>query len=66
MLGTAGIFLPFIPGIPLLVTGLIVLARRYAWASRLLAQVQAVLNELTGRWRARSALARYKVRRCCL
>jgi uncharacterized membrane protein YbaN (DUF454 family) len=57
VLGTAGIFLPFIPGIPLLLAGLIVLARHYEWASRLLARVRAVLSKLSSRWAARAALA---------
>jgi uncharacterized membrane protein YbaN (DUF454 family) len=57
VLGMAGIFIPFIPGIPLLLGGLIILARRYAWASPLLARVRAVLSKLTQRWRARSAAA---------
>jgi uncharacterized membrane protein YbaN (DUF454 family) len=46
VLGTAGILLPLIPGIPLLLGGLIVLARHYVWASRLLARVRAFLSRL--------------------
>lgn len=65
VLGTAGIFLPFIPGIPLLFGGLIVLARRYAWASRLLARGRPVLSKLASRWRAGAAAAPYWVRRRC-
>jgi uncharacterized membrane protein YbaN (DUF454 family) len=54
LLGTAGIFLPFIPGIPLLIGGLIVLARHYAWASHLLARVRAMLSKLSSRWAGRA------------
>lgn len=35
-MGIAGCVLPVIPGIPLLLAGLLVLARDYAWARRLL------------------------------
>lgn len=35
--GVAGLVLPIIPGIPLLVAGLIALSAQYKWASRCLA-----------------------------
>jgi uncharacterized membrane protein YbaN (DUF454 family) len=34
-LGVAGLFLPLLPGIPLALAGLVILARDYAWAHRL-------------------------------
>ena len=34
--GTAGLVLPLLPGIPLLISALVILSREYHWAQRLL------------------------------
>ena len=34
--GVLGLLLPLLPGIPLLIAGLVILSREYAWARRLL------------------------------
>jgi uncharacterized membrane protein YbaN (DUF454 family) len=38
--GVAGLFLPILPGIPLLLAALIILSRHHAWARRLLAALR--------------------------
>jgi uncharacterized membrane protein YbaN (DUF454 family) len=40
VVGLAGFVLPVIPGIPLLLAGLVLLAGDYVWAKRLLERVQ--------------------------
>jgi uncharacterized membrane protein YbaN (DUF454 family) len=34
--GIAGLLLPFLPGIPLAIAGLVILSREYAWAAKLI------------------------------
>jgi uncharacterized membrane protein YbaN (DUF454 family) len=38
LLGVIGLVLPLLPGIPLLIAGLVILSREYDWARRLLAK----------------------------
>ncbi|HKD15320.1 MAG TPA: PGPGW domain-containing protein [Candidatus Angelobacter sp.] len=38
--GAAGLVLPLVPGIPLLITGAVLLSRHHHWARRLLARVR--------------------------
>ena len=38
--GAAGLVLPLVPGIPLLITGIVLLSRHHHWARRLLARVR--------------------------
>jgi uncharacterized membrane protein YbaN (DUF454 family) len=40
VLGAAGLFLPLLPGTPLLVLGLMVLSREYVWARRLMTRIR--------------------------
>ena len=39
VLGVAGLMLPVVPGVFLLVTGVMLLSQRYAWARGLLARI---------------------------
>jgi uncharacterized membrane protein YbaN (DUF454 family) len=43
LVGVLGLLLPLLPGIPLVIAGLVILSREYDWARRVLARV--------GRWR---------------
>ena len=56
-LGIAGCVLPVIPGVPLLIAGLIILARDYAWARRELRRVKRWVVRARRRSRARGAAA---------
>ncbi|HXJ89084.1 MAG TPA: PGPGW domain-containing protein [Candidatus Binatia bacterium] len=49
LLGAIGLVLPLLPGIPLLIAGLVILSREYNWARRLIAR---------GRRRLPAALAK--------
>jgi uncharacterized membrane protein YbaN (DUF454 family) len=46
-LGLVGLFLPLLPGILLLMTGLFVLSREYAWAGRLMKGLRSKFPELS-------------------
>jgi uncharacterized membrane protein YbaN (DUF454 family) len=39
-IGTAGLVLPILPGIPLLISALVILSREYHWAQRLLVRLR--------------------------
>jgi uncharacterized membrane protein YbaN (DUF454 family) len=47
VLGAAGLFLPLLPGTPLLVLGLIVLSREYVWARRLMTRLRDRFPEVS-------------------
>lgn len=53
LLGIAGTILPIIPGVPLFFAGLIILARHYAWANRLLARLRAIAVKFKNAWSRR-------------
>lgn len=46
LLGVFGLFLPLLPGIPILIAGLFVLSRRYDWARRLLVRGRQLFPKL--------------------
>ncbi|HTT24933.1 MAG TPA: PGPGW domain-containing protein [Candidatus Sulfotelmatobacter sp.] len=60
LLGAIGLVLPLLPGIPLLIAGLVMLSREYDWARRLLARGQrwlpAVLARSRQAWRSARTL----------
>lgn len=47
MLGVAGLVLPILQGLPLLLVGLVILSREYGWARHLLERVRARFSRLT-------------------
>ena len=49
--GALGLLLPILPGIPLLIAGLVILSREYDWARRLLARGRKVLPIVSARIR---------------
>ncbi|QNI37390.1 hypothetical protein H7846_03495 [Edaphobacter sp. 4G125] len=51
--GVAGCILPVIPGIPLLLAGLIILARDYAWARAALRKVKRKVVSMRRRTRVK-------------
>ena len=58
LLGVIGLVLPLLPGIPLLIAGLVILSREYDWARRLLAKGQRWLPAVSEKirrlwWRVR-------------
>lgn len=56
LVGILGLFLPLLPGIPLLLAGLVVLSRQYEWARGLLERtrrlIPAAANKLRQVWHA--------------
>jgi len=54
--GIVGLLLPILPGIPFLLTGLIILGQHHAWAQRIAALLRAKARRFghghDGRWRA--------------
>ena len=58
LLGVIGLVLPLLPGIPLLIAGLVILSREYDWARRVLAKGQRWLPAVSEKirrlwWRVR-------------
>lgn len=51
LLGAAGIFLPVLPGVALLIGGIALMSREFAWARRILDGANARLPSLRGRAR---------------
>jgi uncharacterized membrane protein YbaN (DUF454 family) len=51
LLGVIGLVLPLLPGIPLLIAGLVILSREYDWARRLLARGRRWLPAVTAKSR---------------
>ena len=47
--GIAGIILPVIPGVPLLIAGLVVLSARYRWAAVCVKWVKHKVRQVAGR-----------------
>jgi uncharacterized membrane protein YbaN (DUF454 family) len=57
LVGIAGVVVPILPGIPVFLTGLILLGRHYAWARRLIALLRAKARKLAREhnWQRRTA-----------
>jgi len=51
LVGVLGLLLPLLPGIPLLLAGLVILSRQYDWARRTLARVQRWLPAVSDHFR---------------
>ena len=49
LLGVAGIFLPVLPGVALLIGGIALMSREFTWARRVLDGANARLSDLRGR-----------------
>jgi len=49
LVGVIGLFLPLLPGIPLLIAGLVILSREYEWARQLLARARQLLPRAAAR-----------------
>lgn len=49
LLGIIGVFLPIVPGVPLLLTGLLFLGRRYTWPRRFLTSLRTKTQNFTQR-----------------
>ena len=58
VLGIAGLFLPVLQGILLLMIGLIILSSEYAWAHNLLEKLRASFPRATARFHEASEKAR--------
>ncbi|HEY7351791.1 MAG TPA: PGPGW domain-containing protein [Terriglobales bacterium] len=54
LVGLLGIVLPILPGIPLLLVGLVILARHYSWAGRLLQKLRAKIQSFSKGYAKRS------------
>jgi uncharacterized membrane protein YbaN (DUF454 family) len=51
MIGVLGLLLPLLPGIPLLIAGLVILSREYDWARRLLVRGRRSLPGVSAKFR---------------
>ena len=46
ILGVAGLMLPFLPGVPLLIAGLVMLSAQYRWARNCLSRMKLWIRKL--------------------
>ncbi len=60
LLGLGGLFLPLLPGVPLVIAALVVLSREYDWAQRLLTRVRRHLPSFTAKAQAMWRRARIR------